>query len=130
MDISTNSVKDIITLCKIVVSESCSQDAREKAFELALGLTKQSFGPSGKTVTLSWGREVFIPKDTILAVSEVMKGGYTQKIAAIKVLREATGMGLKDAKDCVESPKVFHNALTQSYYHETLPDRILAVVES
>jgi ribosomal protein L7/L12 len=132
MEISAEKVSDIIGLCKIVVAESCSQDARERAFDFALDLTKKSFGPSGKTVTLSSGEKVFIPQNTLMAVSEVMKGGITHKIEAIKVLRYAVNMGLKDAKDCVESPKVFHNALTQSHYenHEILPDRILAVVES
>ena len=36
----------------------------------------------------------------------VLKGGGTNKIGVIKVVREVTGLGLKDAKDMVDgAPK-------------------------
>jgi len=44
----------------------------------------------------------------------VLKGAGEKKIQVIKVVRTATGLGLKEAKDLVEgAPKVVKEALTK-----------------
>ena len=43
-----------------------------------------------------------LPEDKRQAIIEAMYGGGPRKIEAIKLVREATGCGLKEAKDFVE----------------------------
>ncbi len=56
--------------------------------------------------------EVEAPKDNF---DVVLKGAGDKKIQVIKVVREATGLGLKEAKDLVEgAPKVVKDALPKA----------------
>jgi len=56
--------------------------------------------------------EVEAPKDTF---DVVLKAAGDKKIQVIKVVREATGLGLKEAKDLVEAaPKVVKEALNKA----------------
>ncbi len=56
--------------------------------------------------------EAEAPKDTF---DVVLKAAGEKKIQVIKVVREATGLGLKEAKDLVEAaPKVVKEALPKA----------------
>ena len=59
----------------------------------------------------------------------VLKEAGDQKIKVIKVVREATGLGLKEAKDLVDNaPKTIKEGLSKeavSYTHLTLPTNSL-----
>jgi len=46
--------------------------------------------------------DVQIPEDRLSAIREAIYGGAARKIEAIKLVREATSCGLKEAKDFVE----------------------------
>ena len=43
-----------------------------------------------------------IPEANLQAIKDAIYGGANRKIEAIKLVREATGCGLKEAKDFVE----------------------------
>jgi ribosomal protein L7/L12 len=43
-----------------------------------------------------------IPEDKLSAIREVIYAGASRKTEAIKLVREATGCGLKEAKDFVK----------------------------
>ena len=65
-----------------------------------------------KTVKEGLSKEEEVAKDTF---DVVLKAGGEKKIQVIKVVRAATGLGLKEAKDLVEgAPKVVKEALNKA----------------
>lgn len=59
-----------------------------------------------------------IPEDKLSAIREAIYAGASRKIEAIKLVREATGCGLKEAKDFVE--------MTAAELYAKEPQRFLA----
>ena len=113
MEISEKNVLNAICLCRVVATSlDATVNQRSMAFDLAMELSKPKVESKGKRVFFALGADVYISNQTLDAVAKIMAQGPTYKIAAIKELRMLTGLGLRDAKDCVESPKVFPNAFT------------------
>jgi large subunit ribosomal protein L7/L12 len=60
------------------------------------------------------GAAAAAPAEEKTTFDVVLKGGGDKKIQVIKVVRQATGLGLKEAKDLVEgAPKTVKEALTK-----------------
>ncbi len=77
--------------------------------EAAAGGVMMAAGPGGGAAAPA---EAEAPKDNF---DVVLKGAGDKKIQVIKVVREATGLGLKEAKDLVEgAPKVVKEALPKA----------------
>ena len=80
----------------------------EHKIEAAAGGAVMMAGPAGGAPAA----EAEAPKDTF---DVVLKGAGDKKIQVIKVVREATGLGLKEAKDLVEgAPKVVKESLPKA----------------
>src|SRR4051794_37975383 len=80
----------------------------EHKIEAAAGGVMMAGGGGGGAAAA----EVEAPKDNF---DVVLKGAGDKKIQVIKVVREVTGLGLKEAKDLVEgAPKVVKEALPKA----------------
>ena len=81
-----------------------------KAMETKFGISAQmSAGAASASAEASADKEEKTAWDVIL------KTGGDQKIQVIKVLREATGLGLKEAKDIVDAaPKAAKTGLSKA----------------
>jgi len=82
----------------------------EHGIEPAAGGAVMMAGPGGGGGAAA--KEEEVAKDTF---DVVLKSGGEKKIQVIKVVRAATGLGLKEAKDLVEgAPKVVKEALPKA----------------
>ena len=77
------------------------------------------FGVSAAMPAAAGGAAVAVEVEEKTAWDVVVKDGGGQKIQVIKVLREATGIGLKEAKDLVDAaPKVVKSGLKKEEAEE------------
>ena len=80
---------------------------------------KETYGiePAAGGVMVAGGGGAAAPAEAVeekTTFDVVLKAAGEKKIQVIKVVREATGLGLKEAKDLVEAaPKVVKEALTK-----------------
>ena len=72
-----------------------------KALEEKFGVSAASFAASAGPAAGGAGAEGAEEKDSF---NVVLKDAGSQKIQVIKVLRELTGLGLKEAKDMTDKP--------------------------
>lgn len=99
-----------------------------EAFALALGgpppvpHATQAAGGGEHVLTVGPGQSVRVGFDTFASLVQLLAKG--QKIQAIKVLRDATGLGLKEAKDTVETPENFPMGGGQSLVGRAAPPPI------
>ena len=89
-------------LRKIVLANETSYDLRSEALSLLIKTETQDFVSSkmGKVV-----QRFNITPYQYKQIQDLISG--KQKIDAIKLLREFSGIGLKEAKDAVEAPENF-----------------------
>jgi large subunit ribosomal protein L7/L12 len=109
-DIDINALGDQLaglTLKQAVALAAYLKDTH--GIEAAAGGVMMAAGAGGGAAAPA---EVEAPKDNF---DVVLKGAGDKKIQVIKVVREATGLGLKEAKDLVEgAPKVVKEALPKA----------------
>ena len=77
---------------------------------------EEEFGVSAAPVAVAAapGAAAAAPVEEKTEFDVVLKGAGANKLAVIKVAREITGLGLKDAKDLVESaPKTIKEAVSK-----------------
>jgi len=73
---------------------------------------EEKFGVSAAAVAAPASAEASASKEEKTAFNVVLKAGGDQKINVIKVVKEITGLGLKESKDIVEgAPKVVKEGL-------------------
>ena len=72
-----------------------------KALEEKFGVSAASFAAAGAPAAGGAGAEAGEEKDSF---NIILKDGGSSKIQVIKVLRELTGLGLKEAKDMTDKP--------------------------
>jgi len=73
---------------------------------------EEKFGVSAAAVAAPASAEASAGKEEKTAFNVVLKAGGDQKINVIKVVKEITGLGLKESKDIVEgAPKVVKEGL-------------------
>ena len=109
-DIDINALGDQLaglTLKQAVALAGYLKDTH--GIEAAAGGVMMAAGGGGGAAAPA---EAEAPKDNF---DVVLKGAGDKKIQVIKVVREATGLGLKEAKDLVEgAPKVVKEALPKA----------------
>ena len=78
---------------------------------------EEEFGVSAAPVAaapVAGGAAAAAPAEEKTEFDVILKGAGANKLAVIKVAREITGLGLKDAKDLVESaPKAIKEAVSK-----------------
>ena len=89
----------------------------KKAFEDKFGVTAAAPMMMGGMMAGGGGAAAAVEEQTEFDV--VLAGAGDKKIQVIKVVREATGLGLKEAKDLVDgAPKVVKDKLSKSEAEE------------
>ncbi|MBL0059107.1 MAG: 50S ribosomal protein L7/L12 [Elusimicrobia bacterium] len=88
-----------------------------KGLEEKYGISAASVAVAGAAAPAAGGAAPAAEEKTAFAV--VLQGAGQQKINVIKVVRELTGLGLKEAKDLVEAaPKTVKDGLSKDAAEE------------
>ena len=69
---------------------------------------KSEYGiePAAATVVAAAGGEAAAPKEEQTAFTVILKSGGASKLGVVKIVKDLTGLGLKEAKDLVDgAPK-------------------------
>ncbi len=104
MDKLTNIIAEVEKLTVAELAELV------KAMETKFGVSAAMAAPAGGGAAAGGGAD-----EEKSAYDVILKAGGDQKIAVIKAIREATGQGLKEAKDIVDAaPKAVKTGLSKS----------------
>ncbi len=78
---------------------------------------KSEYGiePAAATVVAAAGGEAAAPKEEQTAFTVILKSGGASKLGVVKIVKDLTGLGLKEAKDLVDgAPKAIKEGISKA----------------
>jgi large subunit ribosomal protein L7/L12 len=78
---------------------------------------KSEYGiePAAATVVAAAGGEAAAPKEEQTAFTVILKSGGASKLGVVKIVKDLTGLGLKEAKDLVDgAPKPVKEGISKA----------------
>ncbi|RYY20394.1 MAG: 50S ribosomal protein L7/L12 [Chitinophagaceae bacterium] len=78
---------------------------------------KSEYGiePAAATVVAAAGGEAAAPKEEQTAFTVILKSGGASKLGVVKIVKDLTGLGLKEAKDLVDgAPKPIKEGISKA----------------